>query len=258
MAAAAARALTYEDELPGGKVSVLYAEDQTSSRVVTTALLRKLGYEVDAVEDGELALQKAMLKSYDLILLDIEMPVMDGVTAARRIRNEAVLCKGAPILAMSAYLADTTESSAWRTLFDCALPKPASGDELKMALLRAQVLGRTEEPAEEQAGVVSSSETTLIDSFRAVLPRPMWLRLAARAADDMKVLALTASACADAGDQVQLALTVRALKGLAASFEANEVGACADRLAAGMTSASGSSLTDSISAWLADVAGQGA
>jgi CheY-like chemotaxis protein len=250
MAAAAARALTYEDELPGGKVSVLYAEDQTSSRVVTTALLRKLGYEVDAVEDGELALQKAMLKSYDIILLDIEMPVMDGVTAARRIRSEASLCKNAPILAMSAYLADSTENSTWRSLFDCALPKPASGDELKMALLRVQVLGRMDEPGPMDKALA----TTLIDSFRSVLPRPMWLRLAARAAEDMQVLALTASACADAGDQEQLALSVRALKGLATSFEAHAVGACADRLVGGLISASESGLTDSISDWFSGVA----
>ncbi len=250
MAAAAARALTCEDEVPGGKVSVLYAEDQTSSRVVTTALLRKLGYEVDAVEDGELALQKAMLKAYDIILLDIEMPVMDGVTAARRIRSEAPLCRSAPILAMSAYLADTTEDSTWRALFDCALPKPASGDELKMALLRVQVLGR----GEDAVVAAPISEATLISSFRAVLPKPMWLRLAARAAEDMQVLALTASACAEAGDQMQLELSVRALKGLANSFEARVVGECAGKLATGMLPASGRMLSEAIADWLAEVA----
>jgi CheY-like chemotaxis protein len=246
MAAAAARALSHEDELPAGKVSVLYAEDQTSSRVVTTALMRKLGYDVDAVEDGELALQKAMQKSYDIILLDIEMPVMDGVTAARRIRNEAHLCKGTPILAMSAYLADTTESSAWRALFDCALPKPASSDELKMALLRVQVLGHDEN---ETACQVIAEDLPLIDSFRSVLPKPMWMRLAAQAADDMQVLALTAVACADAGDPEQMKQSLRALKGLARSFEAHDVIAVADAMEFHGSDSAGSPLSNSIALW---------
>ncbi len=244
MAAAAARAFYHDDEMPGNKVSVLYAEDQTSSRVVTAALMRKLGYDVDAVEDGELALQKAMLKSYDIILLDIEMPVMDGVTAARRIRNEAHLCKGAPILAMSAYLADTTEDSAWRSLFDCALPKPASSDELKMALLRVQVLGH------DDSGTVALAEQPLIESFRCVLPRPMWLRLATQAAADMQVLALTAVACADAGDADQMNISLRALRGLARSFEAHDVVAVASAMEHGGTDGAGRGLHQSITNWL--------
>ncbi len=249
MAAAAARALSHEAELPGSKISVLYAEDQTSSRVVTAALLRKLGYDVDAVEDGELALQKAMLKAYDIILLDIEMPVMDGVTAARRIRNEAHLCKGAPILAMSAYLADTTEDSAWRSLFDCALPKPASSDELKMALLRMQVLGHEE----SQSGGEEAVELPLIDSFRAVLPRPMWLRLATQAAEDMQVLALTAVACADAGDPEQMKISLRALKGLARSFEAHTVIAVAGSMELNSSLVAGCGLHQSITTWLREI-----
>ncbi len=246
MAAAAARALSHEDELPERKVSVLYAEDQMSSRVVTTALMRKLGYDVDAVEDGELALQKAMVKSYDIILLDIEMPVMDGVTAARRIRNEAQLCKGAPILAMSAYLADTTENSAWRALFDCALPKPASSDELKMALLRVQVLGHEESLSDGE----NLAELPLIDSFQAVLPRPMWVRLATQAAEDMQVLALTAVACADAGDHEQMQQSLRALKGLARSFEARDVVAVANAMEMTGSDSADFPLYGSIALWL--------
>jgi PleD family two-component response regulator len=76
----------------GQKRRVLYAEDQASARIVTTALLERMGFDVEAVEDGELAFEKAMHTAYDIILLDIEMPVMDGVTAARNIRATAELC----------------------------------------------------------------------------------------------------------------------------------------------------------------------
>ena len=84
----------------GTRPRVLYAEDSTASRIVTTAMLKRMGLEVDAVEDGELALRQAEKSSYDVILLDIEMPVMDGVTAARGIRALGGKTSKTPILAL--------------------------------------------------------------------------------------------------------------------------------------------------------------
>ena len=63
----------------GSQRHVLYAEDQASTRIVTEALLKRMGFAVVAVEDGELAVEKAKAARFDLILLDIEMPNMDGV-----------------------------------------------------------------------------------------------------------------------------------------------------------------------------------
>jgi CheY-like chemotaxis protein len=242
MAAATALAHSFENELPGGKVSVLYAEDQTSSRVVTTALLKRLGYEVDAVEDGELALQKAMQRSYDIILLDIEMPVMDGVTAARRIRSECPNGALVPILAMSAYIADTTEDSQWRSLFDSALPKPAKGEELRLALTHA-LKARSEKKPE-------AAVQPLIHSIRSVLPRPMWARLAQQAGDDMSALALTAAACFDADDKPGLRQSLEALSSLAASFDAQSVLVAAEALRTDPAFSSGSSLCAAVDSWI--------
>jgi CheY-like chemotaxis protein len=118
----------------GSQRRVLYAEDQASTRIVTEALLIRMGFEVESVEDGELAVEKARASAFDLILLDIEMPNMDGVTAARQIRSQAGPCQSTPIMAMSAFLADSTEHSVWRDAFDSALPKPANSNELRRAL----------------------------------------------------------------------------------------------------------------------------
>src|SRR5476651_1318152 len=109
MTAASTRSTLIFPRPDGSPRRVLYAEDQFTSRVVTTAMLERMGFEVDAVEDGELALSAARGDSYDVILLDIEMPVMDGVTAARSIRSELAHCAATPILALSAFLADSTE-----------------------------------------------------------------------------------------------------------------------------------------------------
>jgi CheY-like chemotaxis protein len=193
-----------------GKKRVLYAEDQTSSRTVTTALLQRLGYDVDAVEDGELAVACARKSHYDIILLDIEMPVMDGVTAARMIRSEDTPCKHSPIVALSAFLADSTEFSQWRDAFDSALPKPANSNELKNMV--AHVLAtKTIVP------------DRLYEDLQAVLPRGAWGRLATNAADEMHALALTLSACVEQDDLDNALKASKALATLANNFGAVEV-----------------------------------
>jgi CheY-like chemotaxis protein len=189
---------------------VLYAEDQTSSRVVTTALLQKLGYAVTAVEDGERAVECARQETFDVILLDIEMPVMDGVTAARMIRSEATQGRAAPIVALSAFLADSTEATHWRDAFDSFLPKPANCDQLQSAVNQA-LLNRTIVP------------DNLIEDLKAVLPRGAWKRLAENAATEMHNLALTWAACLESDDQANAAKAGKALTTLAKNFGATAI-----------------------------------
>jgi CheY-like chemotaxis protein len=193
------------------KYRVLYAEDQSSSRTVTTALLERLGYQVDAVEDGEEALERACANHYDVILLDIEMPVMDGVTAARLIRSGQGLCKNAPIVALSAFVADSTEHEHWRGAFDSALPKPANSNELRKAVANA-LAGRQ--------GMVPHD---IYRDLETVLPRGIWLRLAAKASEEMHALALTIAACQSADDETAAANATKTLQALAQNFGARAV-----------------------------------
>jgi CheY-like chemotaxis protein len=124
----------------GARPRVLFAEDSANARKLTAAMLKKIGCEVEAVEDGEEALWRARQSAYDLIVLDIEMPVMDGLTAARKIRALEGGNERTPLMAFSAFLADLGKSSRWNGLFDVALAKPAGRDELSAAIKRA--LGR--------------------------------------------------------------------------------------------------------------------
>ncbi len=197
----------------GQKRRVLYAEDQASARIVTTALLERMGFDVEAVEDGELAFEKAMHTAYDVILLDIEMPVMDGVTAARNIRATADLCRETPILALSAFLADSTEHSVWRDAFDSALPKPANSNELHKAMQLALKGNKT-------ADVAPQAHWQLLANS---LPTGVLANLRAAALKEMNHLFLAYASCVLAGDQETANHCRKALKSVATSFEFREL-----------------------------------
>lgn len=66
--------------------SILIADDDASNREVLTYYLRRQGYEVHAVADGELALAAVAERRFSLVLLDVVMPGLDGLEALRRIR----------------------------------------------------------------------------------------------------------------------------------------------------------------------------
>jgi CheY-like chemotaxis protein len=194
----------------GRKRRVLYAEDQATARIVTTALLERMGFDVEAVEDGELAFEKAKQEAYDVILLDIEMPVMDGVTAARHIRASATPCKEAPILALSAFLADSTEHSVWRDAFDSALPKPANSNELQRAMQKA-LSAKMKASAPSQLPHWTMLSTSLPPGTLSILVKA--------AAKEMNHLILAYGACREAGDTETAMHCRKALRGVASSFE---------------------------------------
>lgn len=203
----------------GAQRRVLYAEDQVSSRVVTKAMLEKMGFEVEAVDDGEVAVEKAREGQYDIILLDIEMPVMDGVTAARIIRSEIHAHKDTPILALSAFLADSTEHCVWRDAFDTACPKPANSNELQRAMARAIACHQTDGETQSAVEAVEAAAfDPLWTGMRKSLPRGVLKLVVASASEEMHHLALALAAAREAGDEEQLRKFRHAMLGLARNF----------------------------------------
>ncbi|MBX7259984.1 MAG: response regulator, partial [Candidatus Hydrogenedentes bacterium] len=87
------------------RARILLAEDSKTNQLVAIKMLEKLGYKADAVANGKEAIESLRTIPYELVLMDVQMPEMDGFEATRRIRDAAsgVLNSQIPIIAMTAH-----------------------------------------------------------------------------------------------------------------------------------------------------------
>jgi len=93
------------DEAPRRKIRLLLAEDSNVNQKVVMGILRKLGYNIDVVSNGAEVLKALEVLTYDLVIMDVQMPEMDGLEATRIIRNphSAVLNHHVPVIALTAH-----------------------------------------------------------------------------------------------------------------------------------------------------------
>ncbi|HTB92282.1 MAG TPA: response regulator [Candidatus Sulfotelmatobacter sp.] len=114
---------------------VLLVEDNELNREVALGLLEDAHLSIDQAENGAVAVQQLSKKDYDLILMDMQMPVMDGITATKAIRSNPRFAS-LPILAMTANAMDRDREMCLAAGMNDHLAKPIDPDKLFRALLQ--------------------------------------------------------------------------------------------------------------------------
>ncbi|HEX4346900.1 MAG TPA: response regulator [Vicinamibacterales bacterium] len=113
---------------------ILLAEDNVVNQRVATVLLSKFGYRADIVGNGEEAIGAVRRQAYDLVLMDVQMPEMDGLEATRRICSEIAKETRPEIIAMTANARPQDVQDCLGAGMDGVLTKPVSVDELRSLL----------------------------------------------------------------------------------------------------------------------------
>jgi PAS domain S-box-containing protein len=116
---------------------ILLAEDGEANQLVAAAILRKAGYAVDLARDGEEAVGAARTNAYDLILMDVRMPRMDGFAATAAIRAMPGAAGRVPIIAMTAAAMQGDRERCLAAGMDGHLAKPMDGARLLATVAEA-------------------------------------------------------------------------------------------------------------------------
>ena len=117
-------------------IRVLVAEDNLINQKVATKMLVNLGYVVDVAENGAVAVEKVEQEVYGAVFMDMQMPVMDGLEAARQIRKLASSASRVPIIALTANALDAERERCLSAGMDDFLAKPLDKAELEQIAQR--------------------------------------------------------------------------------------------------------------------------
>jgi len=131
--ASRAKAEPAEEKKVQGEVRILLVEDNDLNQQVASELLEDAGAAVDIAENGEVAVHMAQAGRYDLVFMDMQMPVMDGVTATREIRRLGLTL---PIIAMTANAMQADRDKCAAAGMNDYIAKPIDPDALWKALVR--------------------------------------------------------------------------------------------------------------------------
>ena len=149
-------------ETPLPSLRILIAEDAPSSRMLLRMILTKQGHKVDDVDNGQKALEAILKTEYDIAILDVQMPVMDGLEAAEALRASHGPMTDLPLIALTAQVLDEEVELIRASGFDKVLGKPFMEDDL-VAAIRALVRAPSQAaPAPVAAGLHSMVAPELV------------------------------------------------------------------------------------------------
>ena len=225
--------------VPARHLRVLLAEDNVVNQKVAVRVLERLGFRADVVADGAEAVEAVARARYDVVLMDIQMPVMDGLEAARRIRALPTRGVGPVIVAITASAFAEDRARCLEAGMDDYLSKPVRSEDLARALTRAAATldalrtARTARPTGEPSGAVGRDglnpdrpclDRSLLDGMREALQDDsLVVELGHSFMHDTPQRLETLTAAIRDDDQALVAATAHYVKGSAQMFGATRL-----------------------------------
>lgn len=219
---AAAGAASISDGVAGAKI--LLVEDNETNQYAATTILRQIGCEVDLAENGRIAVEKCFSRAYDLILMDMQMPVLDGIAATKLIRSQPNQNRHTPILALTAnaFVEDAERCKA--AGMNEHLTKPLRKSVLAAALARHIDPGKSRQATKCAPAVATNTWDALVEDFG--------LEGVKRLADTFERQQGAELSTMSADDRADLRRKAHSLKGSAKLFGAEALAGLAIRLEA--------------------------
>jgi signal transduction histidine kinase/CheY-like chemotaxis protein len=203
---------------PAPSLRVLVAEDNPVNQQVARLLLERLGCHADFVGDGLEAVQSVRAQPYDVVLMDVRMPELDGMDATRRIRRDLPADRQPYIIAVTAN-ATTDDHAACRAAgMDAFLPKPITSDSLRRALCAASPPAGPRPAALDERRLADLEELSSGDPGMFGSLVDDYLALAARAEEEIRQ-------GVELRDARKLARAAHSLKGASAQMGAEALAA---------------------------------
>ncbi len=124
----------------GAGARILLAEDNRTNRIVARGILKKLGCKVDVAVNGQEAVDALRTRGYDLVLMDCQMPVLDGCSATREIREMEKHATppgpGIPVIAMTANVLESNRQKCLDAGMNDFIPKPVDPKKLSTTIMK--------------------------------------------------------------------------------------------------------------------------
>ncbi|WP_114227548.1 MULTISPECIES: PAS domain-containing hybrid sensor histidine kinase/response regulator [Sphingomonas] len=208
-------------------LEVLLAEDNRVNQLLILALLRRMGHRVTCYGDGAAAVAAAGARPFDVILMDMQMPLLDGLAAARTIRRSGGPNATTPIAAVTADASPDRRIQYAIEEIDCFLAKPI--DTAALHALFAELTERRQARAQTRPGVVHFDRSRL-DELRAALGHDRIAQLLSLFAQQLAAQPLAIREAIGRSDLAAAAAEAHSLKGAAMSIGGCAVGEAAAAL----------------------------
>jgi CheY-like chemotaxis protein len=223
---------------------ILLVEDSADNRLITVAFLAETPYRVDIAENGAIALEKFIAGSYDLVLMDRQMPVMDGLTATRAIRDWETANQRPPtaILALTASALRGDQEKCMAAGCTAFLTKPIKQDILLQAI-------RSHSPITLQS---ARAENARLDAIH-VRTDPMYADLIPGFLQNRRRDAISMVEALDRGDFATVESIGHSMRGAGSSYgfpAITDIGAALEIAAASADAIASRKLVDELSGYL--------